>query len=318
MLDAEQEALFAAPREAFVTERTRIARELKKAGRPQEAAEIAKLPKPTLAAWVVNQLARQRRPLVKQLGAAGQRLREVQLGMMAGRGPEGGGEGDARAAFAQATAAQREALSKLRAAAQELLAEADSGAPVHLLEAVLRTLRSGAASDIAQATLEQGRLLREIDAQDLGALAAAIPAFAGLGAGDGGTVQGEAHKAAVGPRAVAAAEAKAKTGAPAHAARPSAPEAQAEREAERARQAAERAAERARAEARAVAQREVDHVRRAFEKVDKERARLDDEVARAREGLAEAERRAATAREGADTAAARLAAAERRLRELPA
>jgi hypothetical protein len=313
MLDAEQEALFAAPREAFVTERTRIARELKKAGRAQEAAEIAKVPKPTLAAWVVNQLARQRRPLVKQLGLAGQRLREVQLGMMSGHGRDG--EGDARAAFARATAAQREALSNLRAAAQELLTEAGSGAPVHLLEAVLRTLRSGAASDIAQATIEQGRLLREIDAQDLGALAAAIPAFAFAmpGAGDGGMAKGAAHQAAAGPRAVAAAEAKTRTGAPAHAGRASA-----EHEAERARQAAERAAERARAEARAVAQREVDHVRRAFEKVDKERARLDDEVARAREALAEAECRAATAQEGADTAAERLAAAERRLRELPA
>ena len=300
--DVEQDALFAASRETFVAERQRLARTLKLAGHTKEAAELARIPKPTLAAWVVNQLARQRRSLVKQLGAAGARLRDVQLGM------SGGGGVEARQAFARAATEHREALSALRAAAEEILTAAGNSAPPHLLETILRTLRAGGASDIAQATIEQGRLLRDIEEQDLGALAAVLP-----GAGPG-----LVEEASPAPRGVSFPLAADKSGKAA--ADVKREEEHAHRAEERARQAAQqaaaRAAEQARARERDDTRREVTERQQAAEKAAKEQARYEEEVMRAREILADAERRLAAARAAAETATARLTEAQSRLRAL--
>ncbi|HEX3697205.1 MAG TPA: hypothetical protein VH374_17650 [Polyangia bacterium] len=302
MLDAEQDTLFAAPREAFVAERQRLVRALKQAGRAQEAAELARTPKPTMAAWTVNQLARQRRPLIKQLGAAGARLRDVQLGGAGG----GGGAAEARQAFTQAVAAQREALSALRAAAAEILAAAGSGAPPHLLEIIVRTLRAGGASDIAQATIEQGRLLRDLEEQDLAALAAALPSMAFASPASESTPRQSPGIPETAVRADAPPAARADE-------RAKKAEEKAQRAAE---EAAARAAAQAKARARADAQRAVTERQHAAEKTAKEAVRYADEVARARAILADAERRLQAARAAHESAAGRQADAERALRDL--
>lgn len=51
--------LYAAPLEEFVAERTRLAKELRKGGDRPAAAELAKLAKPSAAAWALNHVARE-------------------------------------------------------------------------------------------------------------------------------------------------------------------------------------------------------------------------------------------------------------------
>ena len=45
-----------APLASFIAERKRLAAELKAAGEPAEATKLAKLARPPVSAWVVNQL----------------------------------------------------------------------------------------------------------------------------------------------------------------------------------------------------------------------------------------------------------------------
>jgi hypothetical protein len=67
--------LYALPLEEFTRERDATARELRRAKERDAAAAVAKLPKPSQAAWAANALARERRDLVDELLAAGDELR---------------------------------------------------------------------------------------------------------------------------------------------------------------------------------------------------------------------------------------------------
>jgi len=51
--------LFAVPLDEFVSERKRLAKELRGGGERETAAEVAKWPKPTAPAWALNHLARE-------------------------------------------------------------------------------------------------------------------------------------------------------------------------------------------------------------------------------------------------------------------
>jgi hypothetical protein len=298
MLDAAWDRLFSASRATFVAERQRLAKELKAAGKKDESAQVAALTKPSVAAWVVNQLARRHPELIKKLGKAGARLREVQLGR---HEPTG----DDRRAFSEAVAAQRDALREARVAALALLAEEGNAAPVHLVETVLRILRGGAASDEAQAIIAQGRLEREpAGGDELGLLAgqAVFAATTEPGASAKASASTAAHSPGGDGKGAAATK---KTPAPSRAE---------EAAAARAQKAAALAAERENARRRAVDEREVAKLRAAAEKADAQRAEREEEVETARQALAKAEARAAAAATTAESARARLTEAERRLR----
>src|SRR2546423_1744237 len=58
-VDEIVDRLYALPLEEFTRERDAAAREVRKAGDRAAAAIIAKLPKPTPAAWAANQVARE-------------------------------------------------------------------------------------------------------------------------------------------------------------------------------------------------------------------------------------------------------------------
>ena len=75
--DASADALYAAPLRAFVPERKRLADALRAAGQRKEAAAFLKLPRPSLSAWVVNQLFRRQRADVDALFEASARIRNV-------------------------------------------------------------------------------------------------------------------------------------------------------------------------------------------------------------------------------------------------
>jgi hypothetical protein len=59
--DAEAERLYGLPLDEFTAARDARARELRRDGEREKAAEVAALRKPVLAAWLVNMLARDER-----------------------------------------------------------------------------------------------------------------------------------------------------------------------------------------------------------------------------------------------------------------
>ncbi len=117
--------LYQAPFAAFVAERKRLAGELKAAGDKAGAVRLAKLTRPSIAAWAVNQLWWAARQDFEALFAAAQRLREGDLS---------GAE------------ARREALGNLRARAAALLTEADHAASEATLRRIATTLSALAAA----------------------------------------------------------------------------------------------------------------------------------------------------------------------------
>ena len=117
--------LYQVPHAAFVTERKRLATELKAAGDKEGAARLAKLPRPPVSAWVVNQLWWHDRPDLEAMLATAERLRAGDLG---------------------AGAAHREAIARLRARAAAFLADAGHGATEATLRRVTTTLSAIAAA----------------------------------------------------------------------------------------------------------------------------------------------------------------------------
>jgi hypothetical protein len=75
-IDAASEALYGAPLSAFTAERKRLADQLKAAGAKPAATAVGKLPRPTMSAWVVNQLWRTERADMELLLATGARVRD--------------------------------------------------------------------------------------------------------------------------------------------------------------------------------------------------------------------------------------------------
>ena len=83
--------------------RRRRASELRKAGDREAAAELAKLPKPTPAAWTANQVAREQPELIEAMLDAGAALREAQEAALGRRRRGRAARGDARPSAARST-----------------------------------------------------------------------------------------------------------------------------------------------------------------------------------------------------------------------
>jgi hypothetical protein len=143
-----EDRLYGADLDAFVRERTAAAKELRGEGKRAEAAAAAKLPKPSVAAWIVNRVARDSPDPVGELLNAGAELREVQLG--------GGSAGDLRAA----TERQEAALRTVMRQAEKVAAKRGSAATA-TLDRVRETLHAAALdADLAE-EVRRGVLVRE-------------------------------------------------------------------------------------------------------------------------------------------------------------
>jgi hypothetical protein len=142
---AMEERVYAADLDDFVKERAAAAKELRAQGERGEAAAVAKLPKPSVAAWIVNRLARAEPGSMGELLEAGARLREVQLGA--------GSAADLR----DASQAQDDAMRLLMRAAERAGGRATSAT----LERVRETLHAAALdADLAE-QVRRGVLRRE-------------------------------------------------------------------------------------------------------------------------------------------------------------
>jgi hypothetical protein len=136
----------------FVAARNELVKRLKKAGDKALAAEVAKLKRPTPAAWAVNQLSRRHRDEVEELVRLGEVLRDAQDRALAGDEP-----GDLR----QAGRARRDALAKLVDRADRLLVERGGTAGAYAGE-VAATLEAASLDAEAGATVLGGRLSAEL------------------------------------------------------------------------------------------------------------------------------------------------------------
>lgn len=165
-VDKELDRLYGVPPEEFVDERRRIERELREEDRRGEADEVKALAKPTTAAWVVNQLARERKGDVDHLLAAGERLRTAQRAAVAGKGTS---------KFDDAREEEAEARRGLTDAAASLLEEQGRKASRQMLDQVDQTLRAAAVLDEGRELLAAGRLVRELESVGFELLAGVSP-----------------------------------------------------------------------------------------------------------------------------------------------
>lgn len=117
--------LYQAAHESFVSERTRLAAELKASGDKASAAKLAKLGRPTISAWAVNQLWWHSRAAFDELFASAKQL---------------------RAGKHSASAAHRQTLQKLTTAAHKVLSAAGHSAGDATLRRVTMTLSGLAAT----------------------------------------------------------------------------------------------------------------------------------------------------------------------------
>jgi hypothetical protein len=158
--------LYGLPMDRFVAERAALAKQLREAGRRDEAAEVAKLRKPSVAAWAVNQLMRTQSAAAAELFAAGDAVRVAQADVLAARG-------DART-LRDAGERERDAVAGLVETARGLLSADGSDLSESTRERVADTLHAAALDDAAREQVRAGRLERELR-------------HAGLGLGDGAT-----------------------------------------------------------------------------------------------------------------------------------
>ena len=137
----------------FVAARNGLVKRLKKDGDKALAAEVAKLKRPTPAAWAVNQLARRHRDEMEELVRLGEALRDAQDRALAGDDP-----GDMR----QVGRARRDAVARLADQADRMLVGRGGAAGAHAGE-VTSTLEAASLDEEAGAAVLQGRLSTELE-----------------------------------------------------------------------------------------------------------------------------------------------------------
>ena len=152
-LDKEIDRLYGLPLDRFTPARDTRVKELRSGGEREAADHLKQARKPTVAAWVANQLARSERMNVRALLTAGEQLREGQAALM-----RGGKADDLR----RAEESERRALSALLDAGREL---SDGDATLRKLES---TLRAAAIDPEARELLERGRLTKELSPSGFG------------------------------------------------------------------------------------------------------------------------------------------------------
>jgi hypothetical protein len=276
----EPDDLYGLPMDRFIPERGALAKALRADKRRDEAAEVAALRKPSVAAWAVNQLVRTQGDGVRELFDAGDGLRDAQADLLAGHG-------DGRTLRA-ANERERDAVDTLVEAARGLLSSEGHELSAAVVERVADTLHAAALDAGARKQVRDGRIERELR-------------HAGLGLGES---PGPAPPATPAPKA----KAKAKPGKPAAPAKPAEPTARKQpdagpsrEEAAEARRATREQAKREKAE-REQAERERTEARKAARTAEVAARRRAERAGHALKAAEERRTRAAHALEQADAA----------------
>jgi hypothetical protein len=155
------EELLAIPPERFTEARNSASKRLREEGRRDAADAVKRLPRPPVALWALNQLAREQPALVKTFSEAADQLRQAYRS-----------GGDIRAA----TRPERDAEARVVAAAAEIVRAGGKSATDTVMRSLAQTLSAAAAdADIADA-LRKGVLIREPEAPSIDELLGSLPA----------------------------------------------------------------------------------------------------------------------------------------------
>ncbi|HET9101779.1 MAG TPA: hypothetical protein VFN55_00380 [Solirubrobacteraceae bacterium] len=158
MADSPATELYGLPLAEFIPERSARVKALRAQKRRDEAAQVAALRKPSVAAWAVNQLIRTQGRAVTRLFEAGDAIATAQAG----------GKADA---LRKASGEQREAIDELMSGAEGLLSSHGHPLSPVTLERVRETLRAASIDAESRERVAGGCLTQELQ-------------FAGLGIGD--------------------------------------------------------------------------------------------------------------------------------------
>jgi hypothetical protein len=157
--------LYGLPIDEFTKTRDELAKELRKKGKKEAADEVKALRKPSVSAWVINQLARRHPQEMKALVKAGDDLRKAQRGAVGGRDPE---------QLREATRSHRDRLDDLTSLARH---ELDAGGQT--LQRVAQTLRAASIDKQASKALLAGTLATDVEQAGFGPLLSEVPLPAG-------------------------------------------------------------------------------------------------------------------------------------------
>lgn len=152
--------LYGLPLERFVPERTALVRSLRDEGQREEAARVGKLPKPSIAAWAVNQLVRTQRRAISDLFEAGDALQKAQTDLLSGRSDGG--------ALRTAADQERAAVEALMERAQGLLSSEGHELSQTTLDRVADTLHAAAVDEDVRSQVKEGCLQKELRHAGLG------------------------------------------------------------------------------------------------------------------------------------------------------
>ncbi|MDQ1569033.1 MAG: hypothetical protein QOF96_3913 [Actinomycetota bacterium] len=174
------EDLYGLPLEEFTPARDALAKELKAAGRKDEAAEVKALRKPTLAAWALNRAARDHPDAVERLRAAGADLRAAQNEALAGDASR----------LRDAGRALADEVDRVSGLAADALRAAGRPATAAQQEKLAATLRTAAVDDTAGDALARGVLVDDLEATGFSLLSSGS---GDLSAPESATGRGEAR-----------------------------------------------------------------------------------------------------------------------------
>jgi hypothetical protein len=156
-VDEAVDHLYAVPLEEFVSERTRLSRELRKRDR-SAAAELAKLPKPSAPAWALNRVAREEPDAIGEWLGTADALREA-----SNRASEVGGD-----TVRGAMAAHRDSTSRLTAVVREVARPGGRELSEPMLRRVGALLQAATADEEVAELLRAGRITEEAPDDEAG------------------------------------------------------------------------------------------------------------------------------------------------------
>jgi hypothetical protein len=153
--------LYALPLEEFTRERDELAKRLRKQGEADAAAEVKALKKPSVTAWAVNQVQRDRPDDVRRLLEVTEELHRVYAGLSSA---------GARERLGEAADMQRDLIRVLVQCAEQLLEAGGHSASEQTLGKVADTLRAAALDEELREQVSSGRVVKEQRAAGLGPL----------------------------------------------------------------------------------------------------------------------------------------------------
>jgi hypothetical protein len=160
------DALFKLPLGEFTAARNALVSRLKKAGHQAEAAAAKALAKPSVSAWVVNQLYWRHGYLFGRLFEAGERLRQAQTTRQASTQSR------------ELAETRREVLAALATIAAEMLREIEYSDTRAVMRRVTSTLEALSAYGSVPGAPSAGRLTGDLEPPGFDSLAGLQPLFA--------------------------------------------------------------------------------------------------------------------------------------------